>query len=358
MYNVKIYGAGSIGNHLSHAARALDWNVDLCDIDDAALRRTREDIYPTRYGAWDDGINLHTLDTVKRGGYDLIFIGTPPDSHIELAISAIEEGAKAVLIEKPLCDVALERTRELVDLAASKDIQVFVGYDHIVGEATKKVEQIVASGALGEIQTMDVEFREYWGGIFAAHPWLDGPADTYLGYWRRGGGAAGEHSHAMNLWQHLAHAMGAGRVARISADAHYVNDGKVDYDKLCVMNLKTESGLIGRVVQDVVTDPPRKWGRVQGDQGYVEWSFGAKPGQDRVIWHTLDGGDQEFDVQKTRPDDFIAELRHIGEVISGSTSGSPISLNRGLDTMVVIAAAHESARQGRAVEINYIDGRP
>ena len=27
-----------------------------------------------------------------------------------------------------------------------------------------------------------------WSGIFAAHPWLDGPADTY-GYMEQGGGA-------------------------------------------------------------------------------------------------------------------------------------------------------------------------
>ncbi len=31
----------------------------------------------------------------------------------------------------------------------------------------------------------------------AAHPWLAGPQDSYLGFWRRGGGASGEHSHAI-----------------------------------------------------------------------------------------------------------------------------------------------------------------
>jgi phosphoglycerate dehydrogenase-like enzyme len=31
MYNVKILGAGSIGNHLANASRRLGWNVTLCD---------------------------------------------------------------------------------------------------------------------------------------------------------------------------------------------------------------------------------------------------------------------------------------------------------------------------------------
>ncbi len=32
---VKIFGAGSIGNHLANAARVLGWSVDLCDVDGA-----------------------------------------------------------------------------------------------------------------------------------------------------------------------------------------------------------------------------------------------------------------------------------------------------------------------------------
>ena len=34
---VKILGAGSIGNHLAHASRKMDWFVDICDIDSDAL---------------------------------------------------------------------------------------------------------------------------------------------------------------------------------------------------------------------------------------------------------------------------------------------------------------------------------
>ena len=47
---------------------------------------------------------------------------------------------------------------------------------------------------MGKLQTLDVEFREYWGGIFEAHPWLNGPQDSYLGFWKRGGGAWGTFS--------------------------------------------------------------------------------------------------------------------------------------------------------------------
>ena len=57
-YRVKIYGAGSIGNHLSYACRNKGLDVTVCDIDESALSRMKNDIYPSRYGKWDNEIVL------------------------------------------------------------------------------------------------------------------------------------------------------------------------------------------------------------------------------------------------------------------------------------------------------------
>lgn len=349
--SVKIFGAGSIGNHMSNAATTMGWHVDLCDISQDALERARNDIYPGRYGVWNDAIGLHLVDDAPRGNHDLIIIGTPPDHHMDLAISALADNPKAILIEKPLCGPGLERAQELYDAVDQSGTRVFVGYDHVVGVAAEDAAESAGNGRIGTIETLDVEFREHWSGIFAAHPWLNGPADTYLGYWQRGGGASGEHSHATNLWQAFAHAIGAGRVVSVSAAMDYVSDGPVEYDKLCLITLQTETGMIGRVVQDVVTHPPRKWARLQGVDGYVEWHCGFEPGCDAVILQKNGDEAEQRRTQKTRPDDFVRELRHIENALARNTE-SPISLERGLDTMLVIAAAHESARTGQEIKID------
>jgi predicted dehydrogenase len=209
----------------------------------------------------------------------------------------------------------------------------------------------IQDGQLGDPQTLDVEFREHWGGIFAAHPWLSGPSDSYLGFWRRGGGASGEHSHAVHLWQFFAHATGAGRVAEVQATLDYVNDGKVDYDQICLMQLRTENGLIGRVVQDVVTQPPRKWARFQGNLGFAEWHCGNPAGADVVRVGVGDALEEEI-FEKDRPDDFIQELQHLEQVLdAGSSAVSALSLERGLEAMEVIAAAHESQASGLRVRV-------
>jgi predicted dehydrogenase len=351
MYKVKILGAGSIGNHLAHASRRLGWQVAICDIDAAALERTRAEIYPARYGAWDDSIELYDVKNAPKSVYDLIVVGTPPDSHVELAIEAIAEGPRAVLVEKPVCGPDLHRAQELFALARERGVAVFVGYDHVVGRAAAAA--LEQARRLHRIETLDVEFREHWGGIFAAHPWLDGPQDTYLGFWKRGGGASGEHSHAINLWQHFARALHAGRVVEVTASLDYIQTDVVDYDKLCLLDLRSESGLVGRVVQDVLTSPPRKWARIQGDDGYVDLAIGAKPGADEVAWKVADADAGSATIEKTRPDDFIAELEHIESVLEGRDDSGVLLLDRGLDTMLVVAAAHRSAAEGRRIRIDY-----
>lgn len=356
MLKVKIYGAGSIGNHLSNAARQCGWSVDLCDVDPKALKRTRDQIYPSRYGAWDEGIGLYENDNAPRGGYDLIFVGTPPDSHVALALDAIKEQPRAILVEKPFCTPRLEKAKSLHEAATKAGVSVFVGYDHVVGEAAEKLTDIINSNEIGEIDTIDVEFREHWGGIFAAHPWLSGPSDSYLGDWERGGGASGEHSHAINLWQHLAMALGAGRVVAVQATMNFVKESGCVYDNICLLQLKTESGLVGRVVQDVVTSPPRKWARIQGKDGYLEWQCGYAAGVDAVFHGSISDDRREFLFAKTRPDDFIRELRHIESVISGADRLSPISIDRGLDTMLVVSAAHKSVVENKTIGIDYSKG--
>ena len=354
---VKIYGAGSIGNHLAQASRRMGWSVDICDIDSNALERTKNEIYPSRYGKWDDAIGLYDFDKVPNKVYDFIIIGTPPDSHMELARSAVREGAKIVLVEKPLCTPDLNGAQKLFDEALAANCMVFTGYDHAVSESAVKMSTLLESNKIGRVQTLDVEFREHWGGIFLAHPWLDGPAETYLGYWKKGGGACGEHSHAINLWQTFAQNANIGKIVEVYSNMDYISDKTIEYDSICLLQVRTENGVIGRVVQDVITQPTRKWARAQCSEGYIEWNCGNKSGVDSVVEYSNNGEKSVTEITKTRPDDFFQEMLHIDAVFkSGDNKNSPISLKHGLETMLVISASHLSAQNKCPVMIDYSKG--
>lgn len=358
MYKVKIFGAGSIGNHLAHGCRQKGWQVLMCDKDPAALERTRRDIYPERYGDWDEMIRLATPESAPDEAHDLVIIGTPPDTHVPLALEVLKnKPPKVLLIEKPLCTPDLKGCDELWEMTKTRSTTVLVGYNHTLTPNTVMADDLINNGKIERPLTISAKCREHWGGIFGAHPWLNGPQDTYLGYYARGGGACCEHSHSINIWQHMAHTLDMGRVAEVTAVMDLVSEGSAKYDQLCQLHLKTEKGLVGLVVQDVITEPAQKELRIQGENGFIEWCVNMDAAHDAVSTWDGTGDVTETLFPKSRPDDFKGEIDHIETILKGgAASSSPISLERGLETMLVIAAAFKSAEQGRKVTINYNAG--
>ncbi len=357
MIKVKIYGAGSIGNHLCYACRGKGWDVAICDVDPAALKRMKNDIYPARYGKWDDQIQLITPKNGPKENYDIVIIGTPPDTHTQIILDVLEkETPKVILIEKPLCKPNLENCQDMLEISRSKGVLVLVGYNHVFTQNTVEADEVLRKGILGEAISINVRWQEHWGGIFAAHPWLEGPQDSYLGFSERGGGACGEHSHAINIWQHFAHILNKGRIVEVSAMLDMVNTGGVKYDRICQLNVKTESGLIGMIVQDVITEPSVKTVYIQGDKGFMEWYVNYEKGNDAVFHKDGQNKLRKNLISKTRPDDFKGEIEHVGDILEGKEIESPASLERGLETMLVIAAAYKSNQLKKTVKINYEAG--
>lgn len=357
MYNVIIYGAGSIGNHLAYACRNKGWNVTICDIDPQALRRTKNDIYPERYQTWDDEIKLVLLEHLTTAIFDLAIIGTPPDSHIQIANDILQTSPpRVMLIEKPLCTPSLNDCTKLQKLAASTGTFVCVGYNHTLTQQTRRAKELLQSGFLGKSLTIHANVREHWGGIFAAHPWLDGPWDSYLGFWERGGGACGEHSHGINIWQHFAHLLNMGKINEVSAMLDMDVDERAVYDQICQLHVKTEKNLVGSIAQDVITNPPQKKLRVQGANGFLEWYVNWDSNHDALCYGD---GRSEFKEElfpKSRPDDFKGEIDHIQTILENKVDSSPISLEKGIETMMVIAAAYKADATKKTVRIDYNAG--
>ena len=351
---VKIIGAGSIGNHLAHACRNRDWDVLVVDSSSDALVRMVRETYPTRYGAWDDKIMVSKPENVPTDWKsDVIFIGTPPDTHMALALKAIEERPRVLVIEKPLCAPTTQNFFMLGQLfnlheKFAKKTMILVGYNHLV---TSAVQQLASQIRKNTVKMISVRWQESWKGIFAAHPWLKGPSDSYLGFTDRGGGASGEHSHGLNLCQYLAHVAGWGRVVQVRSDFSF-NQGCV-YDVAAGFRLDTESGGICDVFQDVTTEPAIKEAHVQTLQlGQLTWRYRGDAQHDTVICHDAGG---KYSMPMTRPDDFKYEVAHIADLLSGEAkyAESPLHINRGIETMQVLYYARKSSEaRGKAKAVD------
>lgn len=339
MTNVLIVGAGSIGNHLAQAVRRMDWKVTVCDRDKSALMRMHNDIYPMRYGAWDPEILLMQTDgELPQGDFDIIMIGTPPDSHMTLALKALKRRPKLVHIEKPLLTPKDDiNAFEQSCLDVFDTTMVTVGYDHAVAPSVTESLKLVRNGMLGKLGAVYARTLEHWEGIFKAHPWLEGPHDSYLGYWERGGGALCEHSHALHLGITFADAAGVEHLMLENHTRSMVRGEQGErYDQLCTLVAIGNTDFALTVTQDVITKPTEKAVRVVGDKGVLDIALSGDC--DTVILHK--DGEESVVKQfpKSRPDDFYALMKHYDALLSGEIryQESPIHVDGGIVVMHII----------------------
>lgn len=354
---VGIYGAGSIGNHLAFSSRKIGADVTVCDVSPDALSRFEKQIYPMRYGKFDPMIRLISRESFLNQQFDVIFIGTPPDSHLALLREALLLHPKVICIEKPLVPPKIEEIQEFAQILKKTDTVVLAGYNHRVGRNTVLALDMLSRFPIGKITRLESVVLESWDGILKAHPWLKGPEDSYLGYTDRGGGATFEHSHGIDLWCLFAERLNLGRIKSLRAKADIVSNRKGGkYDESISIDLVTESGIPGKIRQNVTNTYAEKWVEVSGEDGTVRSSVGIAPGIDEVTWklNKDEAVSIKCHINKVRYDDFDLELKEINRIVGdrNKLNDSVLSAYSGLMSALIGLAALESARNNQEAEIN------
>jgi predicted dehydrogenase len=98
------------------------------------------------------GLSYFTSDVerlLKEQKPDVLHITTPPASHLPLAKLAMDAGCH-VYVEKPMTPT-LADTKALLAYADQKKKKVTIGYNYLFDPAALEIQDLVASGALGEI---------------------------------------------------------------------------------------------------------------------------------------------------------------------------------------------------------------
>ncbi len=84
---------------------------------------------------------------------DAVVVATPPTSHVDLALTAIEAG-KHVLVEKPLATNSADAHR-LVVAADRRGVNLMVGHTFEYNAAVVHLRQVVQNGDLGVVHYID-----------------------------------------------------------------------------------------------------------------------------------------------------------------------------------------------------------
>jgi predicted dehydrogenase len=347
---VKIYGAGSIGNHYAFACRNKNWEVSIFDKDPYALKRTKNNIYISRYGKWDDQIKLLTKDDDSY--YDLIIIGTPPDTHLKIALHSLVFQPKVIHVEKPFATPDLKNLKKIIKaMKNNKKTKIIVGYNYLHTKPILFAKNFFKNNTLGKIQSIYAYNKESWSGIFAAHPWLRGPRDTYLGDYQRGGGATNEHSHSLNLALHFIDFLNLGKISKLKCFMHFKKDEYVNYDSYCNINLTTSKNCLINIIQDVTSEFHEKSLIIQGTKGYIKIVNNYNSSHDAV--EIFKKNKKLILFKKKRPDDFKGHLEHLEHLLLGKIKKSPVSFENAIKNSLILSACYKSAIKNQDLEINY-----
>ena len=84
---------------------------------------------------------------------DAVAIATPVETHFEIAKTCLNAG-KHIWVEKPFTSNS-KQAQELINLADSKKLNIFVGHTFIYTGAVRKIKELIEGGELGEILYFD-----------------------------------------------------------------------------------------------------------------------------------------------------------------------------------------------------------
>ncbi|MEU8635892.1 Gfo/Idh/MocA family oxidoreductase [Amycolatopsis sp. NPDC048633] len=148
------WGLLAAGTIAAHFAAGVDESkhgtltaVAARDADRARQFAARFEI-PKAYGSYEDLLADPDVDAV--------YVSTPHALHKEWAIAAAEAG-KHVLCEKPLTLTAAD-AEEVIAAARRNDVFLMEAFMYRLHPQTRRLVELIASGAIGEVRAVDTTF--------------------------------------------------------------------------------------------------------------------------------------------------------------------------------------------------------
>lgn len=151
-YNVAILGAGNIANAMAQAIKGLGDNV--CAYAVAARDLERAEAFAKKWG-FQKAYGSY-LEMVEDPDVDLVYVCTPHSHHYEHAMLCLDHN-KPCLVEKSFTANA-RLAEDVFDKAKEKGILVTEAIWTRYLPARHIVKDILESGALGEVYSMEAEF--------------------------------------------------------------------------------------------------------------------------------------------------------------------------------------------------------
>jgi myo-inositol 2-dehydrogenase/D-chiro-inositol 1-dehydrogenase len=321
---VGVVGAGLIaGCHVRAYGRADDVAV----VAVADPRRSKAEQLAGSVGA----APCTDLEEVLAHEPDVISVCTPPASHAELTVRAVEAG-RHVLCEKPVA-LSLADAQRIQDAADATDRVVMIGHVSRFEPDHRAAQELVASGQIGEVAMMTHSMTTSLPG-WSEGGWLARPEES-------GGPLLDLSAHSFDYLAWVAGSP-AVRVHAVAADSAA---GPSTYG---VATVRFANGAMGQVETSWAHPPDRGFKAVVeivGTKGRISWDYDSINGG--AIYLT-DGGVTWLDPLGER-----GYTREVAAFLDAVRTGapSPVPVADGVAATRTALAALHSVRTGEPVDL-------
>ena len=282
------------------------------------------------------------------GEVDGVVLAVPNTVHGVTAMQCVEAGIPAI-VEKPFTTDLVEGRRVLA-AAKAAGVPLLTGHHRRYNPLIRKAVEIVQSGKLGHITTVQ------------AQTWFLKPNHYFDVDWRRKAGAGPIYLNLIHDID-LLHAL-CGPITSVHAmESNAVRRNEVE--ETAVVLLKFESGVLGTVNVSDAASAPWSWELTARENAHYPatsencyWLGGTEGSlalPNLAVW-THDGPNGWWSpISASKPifefdDPLVLQISHFSEVIAG-TAEPVVSGADGLAAVEVITAIKRSAATGETVEI-------
>ncbi|MFB5269878.1 Gfo/Idh/MocA family protein [Paenibacillus enshidis] len=187
---IAIVGCGGIANGKHMPSLSKQANAEMIAFCDIIKERAEE--AAAQYGAEGAKVYDDYKEMLKDGGFDVVHVCTPNDSHSEITVAALEAD-NHVMCEKPMAKTAAQ-AREMLEAAKRTGKKLSIAYQNRYRDDSLYLKEMVENGDLGEI---------YYGKAIALRRRAVPTWGVFLDEEKQGGGPLidiGTHALDLTLW--------------------------------------------------------------------------------------------------------------------------------------------------------------
>jgi scyllo-inositol 2-dehydrogenase (NADP+) len=255
---------------------------------------------------------------------DLVAIATPNATHYELARAALKAG-KHVLVDKPACATAAE-LRELRDLAATRNLHLFVFQNRRWDSDFLAIRRLLKSGELGQLVAYEARY-DRWKPQPNTKAWKETPSPGVGMLYDLGSHLIDQAIACFGIPQHVGGRTWIQRPLSSIPDAF---DLQLAYDGFtadlsCSLLVREPTpryrlhGTLGAYVKygiDVQED------QLRAGLSPLAATFGQEPAEQQGILHTERGSEVHRGPIPTVSGRWLAVFENMYEVINGKASSA------------------------------------